>query len=132
MPLADFFQSLVPRLLGPSAPASLREEFLERTKLIRKDPYIQMIRAIATTDFREVLPKITVPALVLVGEHDRIAPPSVANYVATHIPGAERVVIAASGHVPNREQPEAFNAIVRAFLQKHADHATSYSASNRK
>lgn len=132
LPLADFFQLLVPRLLGPSAPPSLREEFLEATRFIRKEPYMQMMRAIATTDCREVLPKIAVPALVLVGEQDRIAPRSVADYVATRIPGAERVVIAASGHVPNREQPQVFNAIVHAFLQKHADRATSYSASNRK
>jgi len=132
LPLADFFQSLVSRLLGPSAPASLREELLERAKLVRKEPYLQMMRAIATTDFRAVLPKITVPALVLVGEHDRIAPPSVANYVATRIAGAERVVIAASGHVPNCEQPQVFNTVIRAFLQKHVGRATRYSAPNHK
>ena len=120
------------RLLDPSAPASLQEELLERTKLIRKEPYMQMMRAIATTDFREVLPKIAVPVLVLVGEHDRIAPPSIANYVAVRIPGAEKMVIAASGHVPNCEQPQAFNAIVRAFLQQHADRATSHSAFSGK
>src|SRR5262249_26458970 len=36
-PLAFFFRSLVPGLRGPSAPASLREELLERAKLIRKE-----------------------------------------------------------------------------------------------
>jgi len=132
LPLADFFQSLIPRLLGPSALASLREEFLEAAKCIRKEPYMQMMQAIATTDFRKVLPKIAVPALVLVGEQDRIAPPRVAGYVATHLPDAEKVVIAASGHVPNREQPQVFNTIVRAFLHKHADRATNRSASNHK
>jgi pimeloyl-ACP methyl ester carboxylesterase len=79
-----------------------------------------------------VLPKITVPALVLVGEQDRIAPPSIAHYVATHIPDAEKVVIAASGHIPNCEQPQVFNTVIRAFLQKHAERATSSSVSNRK
>jgi pimeloyl-ACP methyl ester carboxylesterase len=130
--LADSFRSLVPRLLGPSAPTSLREELLERAKRIRKEPYLQMMRAIATTDFRAALPKITVPALVLVGEQDRIAPPSIAHDVAAHIPDAEKVVIAASGHIPNCEQPQVFNTVIRAFLQKHAERATSSSVSNRK
>jgi pimeloyl-ACP methyl ester carboxylesterase len=85
------------------------------------------MRAIATTDFRAILPKITVPALVLVSEHDRIVPPRVAAYMARRMPGAEKVVIAASGHVPNREQPEVFNAVVRPFLEKHAHRAASCS-----
>src|SRR5262249_14361222 len=124
LPLADFFRSLVPRLLGPSAPASLQEELLERAKLIRKELYLQKMRALATTDFREALSKITVPTLVIVGEHDRIAPPSLADSVAKCIPGAEKAVIAASGHVPNCEQPQVFKALVRAFVQRHAERAT--------
>jgi 3-oxoadipate enol-lactonase len=132
LPLADFFQSLVPRLLGPAAPASLREELLERAKLIRKESYLQMMRALTTTDFRAVLPTITVPTLVMVGEHDRIAPPSLADAVARCIPGAEQVIVAASGHVPNYERPQVFTALVRAFLQRYAERATRYSVSSCK
>lgn len=63
----------------------------------------------------ESLPQIDVPALVLVGEKDK---PFLAatNYMASKIPGARHVVIPGAGHASNIDQPEAFNAAVRSFL----------------
>jgi len=37
------------------------------------------------------------------------------------IPGAELVVIKGAAHLPNIEQPEAFNAAIGDFLRRHAD-----------
>ena len=61
------------------------------------------------------LPTIAVPTLVLVGERDErfIAP---ADYMAAKIPGAVKAVIPDAGHAANIDQPAAFNAAVRAFL----------------
>lgn len=61
------------------------------------------------------LPAIAVPTLNLVGADD-------ANFLAAHgymgdqIPGATSVVIPDAGHGANLDQPDAFNAAVRAFL----------------
>lgn len=68
----------------------------------------------------ESLPLIKVPTLVLVGENDTQFRPS-ADYMAAKIPGAEKVVLERAGHAANIDQPGAFNAAVRAFL----DRATS-------
>ena len=91
---------------------------------MRRSSYLQMLRALATTDFREALLALAAPTLVVVGEHDRITPPSVAEGVASRIRGAERAVIAGSGHLPNREQAAVFDQIVGAFLRRHAARAT--------
>ncbi len=65
----------------------------------------------------ESLPRIGIPSLVLVGANDR---PFLAatKYMARKIPGAIHIVIDDAGHASNLEQPEAFNAAVRTFLEK--------------
>ncbi len=66
----------------------------------------------ATTE----LAGIGVPALVVVGEHDRPSPPSVARGVADALPDARLVVVPGAGHLSNLENPEAFDGAVESFL----------------
>jgi 3-oxoadipate enol-lactonase len=68
------------------------------------------------SDANELLAQISVPTLVLVGEHDALTPPTVAQGYAGHIPGAQFVVIPQSGHLSNLEQPEAFFTALHHFL----------------
>jgi len=65
------------------------------------------------------LPDIRVPALVIVGENDTNFL-AAADYMATKIPNARKVVIPDAGHAPNVDQPEAFNYEVMAFLSEVA------------
>lgn len=65
----------------------------------------------------ESLPEIRVPTLVLAGAQDTMFIPS-ADYMAAKIPGAEKVILANAGHAANIDQPEAFNAAVRKFLDR--------------
>jgi pimeloyl-ACP methyl ester carboxylesterase len=63
----------------------------------------------------ESLPNIKVPALIVVGADD--APfLAASDYMAAKIPGAEKVVIPAAGHVVNIDQPQAFIDAVLPFL----------------
>jgi pimeloyl-ACP methyl ester carboxylesterase len=65
------------------------------------------------------LPRIDVPALVIVGADD--APfLAAADYMSAKIPQARKVVIPAAGHAPNVSQPEIFNAELRSFLDELA------------
>jgi len=67
-----------------------------------------------------LLPHIKAPTLVVVGEKDTATPPAMAERLAASIPGAELAVIKAAAHLPNIEQPEAFNATIGDFLRRHA------------
>lgn len=62
------------------------------------------------------LGKIRVPTLVVVGDQDVSDIQATADLLASGIPGARKVVIPNTAHVPNMEQPEAFNRIVLDFL----------------
>jgi pimeloyl-ACP methyl ester carboxylesterase len=65
----------------------------------------------------ELLPNIRVPSLVVVGADD--APfLAASDYMAAKIPGAEKVILERAGHAANIDQPDAFNATVRAFLER--------------
>jgi pimeloyl-ACP methyl ester carboxylesterase len=78
-------------------------------------------------DWRDVLPRIDVPTLVLAGEVSHVAPASQA-WTADHIPGAEfRTFTAAEGgaHFAFFEEPEAFSPVIGDFLARHPAVRTS-------
>jgi len=62
---------------------------------------------------------VTVPTLVLVGADDTNFL-AAADYMATAIYGAEKVVVPGAGHAANIDQPSAFNDAVVDFLARHA------------
>lgn len=68
-------------------------------------------------DFTSELGKIKVPALVICGEEDAIAPPAEMQQIAQAIPGAKYVGIAGAGHMAPLEKPADVNAAIRAFCQ---------------
>jgi pimeloyl-ACP methyl ester carboxylesterase len=65
------------------------------------------------------LTSIKAPALVIVGADDTPFL-AAADYMAAKLPHARKVVIPAAGHAPNVDQPEQFNAELRAFLDEVA------------
>ena len=67
-------------------------------------------------DLTHLLPTISCPTLVVVGELDAVTPPDMVREYAAKIPGAQMVVIPYAGHLSNLEQPEHFKEVVRSFL----------------
>jgi len=63
----------------------------------------------------DALASVSVPTLIIVGDQDQpfVAP---CEYMAKKIPGARLEVIAGAGHSSNLDQPEAFNRVLRDFL----------------
>jgi pimeloyl-ACP methyl ester carboxylesterase len=57
---------------------------------------------------------------VLWGESDRVVTPAYGRAFAERIPGARFETLAAAGHYPYLEQPDAFVASVTAFLNQQA------------
>ncbi len=82
--------------------------------------YAGCAAAIQSMQLTSLLPHIKAPTLVIVGEEDTATPPAMAERLAASIPVAELVVIKRAAHLPNIEQPEAFNAAIGDFLRRHA------------
>ena len=64
------------------------------------------------------LAKIIIPTLVIAGEEDYFFPVAEMKKVAEQIPEAMLEIIEEAGHMPNMEQAEKFNALVKDFLDK--------------
>jgi 3-oxoadipate enol-lactonase len=65
-----------------------------------------------------LLPQISCPTQIIVGELDQATPPSDANLMAEKIPGARLAIIPAAAHLSNLEQPEVFNEIVGSYASE--------------
>jgi 3-oxoadipate enol-lactonase len=77
--------------------------------------FVACARALQSYAFADVLPTITVPTLLIVGAGDGGMPATMARMRA-HIAGASLVEIPGAGHLPNVEQPAAFNSALGGFL----------------
>lgn len=85
----------------------------------RTDPEIarRFARVTFLSDNRADLARVSVPTLVLQCTNDVIAPVAVGEYVRDAIPGAELVLLDATGHCPNLSAPEATTAAIAAFVR---------------
>lgn len=78
--------------------------------------YAACCDALSQWDFTSRLDEITVPTLVIAGEHDPSTAPDTVKVIADGVDGASYVVLSPAAHLPNLEQPETVNGLVRGFL----------------
>lgn len=73
--------------------------------------------AMGNLDARPLLPSITAPTLVLVGEHDYATPPSMAEDLVQAIPDAKLTVLPELRHMSLIERPELADTIRRHITE---------------
>lgn len=74
----------------------------------------------ATASSRRAYDRITVPTLVVEGGDDKLLPAGWAADIAGQIPGARSAVIAAAGHCPQIEQPQAVGDLLLSFFAEQS------------
>ena len=96
-----------------------RQEALVLCHQASKVAALACMTAFGTTDFRDDLPKVSVPVLVLHGDSDGTVPFE-GSGKRTHeaIPGSELYVIAGAPHGCNVSHASEFNQALLAFLAK--------------
>jgi pimeloyl-ACP methyl ester carboxylesterase len=112
----EFLDGMPVRLLSPKASDALKR----RVRTLSEQKAEAIAAALAAMrdrpDRSALLPSLRVPSLVLVGSDDSVTPPSEARAMAQQIPGARYVEIAGAGHLSMLEQPDAFVAALKTFL----------------
>jgi pimeloyl-ACP methyl ester carboxylesterase len=83
-----------------------------------KPGFLDALQAILDYDFRDRIPDIRCPTLIVWGVNDEIVPVADAYEYERLIPGARRVVFEDTGHVPMLERPSRFNRIVEEFVEE--------------
>ena len=70
-------------------------------------------------DYAKTLEQLKVPALIIVGEQDAIAPPHMSELMKQKIKDATLAIILNAGHMAPLEQPAKVNQVLRKFMQDH-------------
>jgi len=113
-------EEVLPTLVGEST-VSRRPLVLGRVRaLLQAAPPAAVAWAeramLARPDSAETLRATDVPALVVVGSEDSLAPVEEAQAMADVLPQSSLVVLPDVGHLSAVEDPAAFNAALRTFL----------------
>jgi 3-oxoadipate enol-lactonase len=114
-------EAMLPRLLSPGTLRTQSPIVEQVRQMIRSTPVSGIVGDLMAMTDREdalpLLPRITCPTLVMVGEQDQATPPAESRLIAESIPGAHPVIIPRAGHLANLEEPEAFNKALLRFLE---------------
>ena len=90
---------------------------MEMATSLGPDVFVRQSRALQKRpDQTETLKKISVPTLLLCGEHDTLCDVRRHEFMRSLSPGASLEVVAGAGHLPVLERPEATNGAIERWL----------------
>ncbi|HZC25811.1 MAG TPA: alpha/beta fold hydrolase [Actinopolymorphaceae bacterium] len=118
--MTSYAAELLPRMVAPSTLATMPAVAEHVLGMMRRTPAegaAAALRARAERpDYVELLSRITVPTLVVVGSDDAFTPECDARLIHERIVGSVLEIVAGAGHLPNLERPKDFNVALDAFL----------------
>ncbi|HEU4527272.1 MAG TPA: alpha/beta fold hydrolase [Actinomycetota bacterium] len=100
---------------GPDASPHLVDHVVRLAARAPSAVWTDGLAGLMDMDVRHAVHHVRVPALVIVGEHDRITPPAQAVELAGELPDGRLEMVPGAGHVPMMERHEEFNRAVQAF-----------------
>ena len=106
---------------GPEAPPHLVEHIVALAERAPSEVWTDGLAGLMEMDLRHALPRVRVPALVIVGEHDRVTPPAIAVELVGGLPDATLAVIRHAGHMVMLERPVEVNHDLRVFARRCLD-----------
>jgi pimeloyl-ACP methyl ester carboxylesterase len=119
LPPSDlFFLAVSVATFGPSASARQIDLIYDMMSETGTDVLFDLMKAYRHFDVRDCLDRLTVPALVIGGTHDRLTLPSASVYLAEHMPQAQLQLLEGCGHMSMLERHEEFNAMLKSFLDE--------------
>jgi pimeloyl-ACP methyl ester carboxylesterase len=115
-------QGMYPKLLSPET-YQAKPAVAAELKEIMKGATVEGVLAALTAmrdrpDSTSLLPNLHMPTLIIHGRDDQVIPPTEAEAMAKAIPHNDLHIMDQAGHLPNLEQPEEFDRVVKKFLAK--------------
>ena len=117
--LAWVAEEMIPKLLKPQPDAPAVKEVRSLIAAGTPAGVAAAQRGMAKRpDSTPTLAAITCPTLVVVGAEDTLTPPPESEKMAKAVKAATLVKVPGAGHLPNIENPEAFNKALLEFIGK--------------
>jgi len=102
--------------LSPSASADLRSRVREWHRLVGRQATRADYAACNAWDIMDRVGEIKAPALIIVGELDRLTPPKFSRFLNERIAGSRLLEVPGAGHVAMAERPDIVNPAIQAFI----------------
>jgi pimeloyl-ACP methyl ester carboxylesterase len=96
----------------------------ETLRELTPEPLIAIWRSLVAADYRAVLPRLTVPTLLVWGGESNFYGPATADYLLGQLPDARIVSYEGADHCPQLTHPDNFTGDLIAFLGVTADMAS--------
>ncbi|HZA83476.1 MAG TPA: alpha/beta hydrolase, partial [Actinomycetes bacterium] len=108
------------RLFGfGSSPSPSQVAFIDRTLAgTDVEVWAKVFPSLVDFDLSESLAAVSVPALIAVGDKDRLTPPAAARHMADKIPGSRLLILEDAGHCVFLEEHEVLDAEIAAFADE--------------
>jgi pimeloyl-ACP methyl ester carboxylesterase len=102
---------------GPDAPPHLVEHLVSLAARAPSHVWTDGLAGLMEADLRPALRHVTVPALVIVGQHDRVTPAAAAVRLVADLPRGSLTTVERAGHMVMLERPDEVNAQIEAFAR---------------
>ncbi|MBI3914889.1 MAG: alpha/beta fold hydrolase [Chloroflexi bacterium] len=114
-------ERMLPKMLTPQTAATRANVAQDLRALMARQPVEGVAAALIAMrdrpDSTPTLAQISVPTLVIHGAEDQLIPVKESELLRDSIRGARLEIIPHAAHLPNYEQPAAFNRVVKEFLK---------------
>ena len=113
-----FAGRMMAALLSPQSSRAMRGRLRSMIEGTRYETMLAALEGMKERPDRSaLLPRISVPTLVVAGREDVLTPPSQARAMADQVPGARTVVIPGAGHLCPLERPDEVNSALIELLE---------------
>lgn len=109
-------QFLAPLAMGQANPVSLTRDFERALRSLEPRIARQFARLSFSVDVRALLPRLTVPSLIVQCADDSLAPVAVGRWMHAQTPGSTLVELPISGHCPHVSHPDEVVRLLRGVL----------------
>ncbi|MFJ3667843.1 alpha/beta fold hydrolase [Streptomyces sp. NPDC090106] len=117
--LRGYADEVLEKMVAPYAAAPVKAHVHRMMTATSPEGAAAALRArAARPDYRHLLTRVTVPALVVVGRDDTFTPVADAEALHAALPDADLLVVEGAAHLPNLERPAEFDEALEAFLTK--------------
>jgi pimeloyl-ACP methyl ester carboxylesterase len=103
---------------GPGAPPAIVSHVVGLAGRAPSRVWTDGLAELMDVDLRDALEHVRVPAMVAVGDHDRVTPPAAAMALVGELPEGRLQIVEGAGHLPMLERPEAVNAMLVEFANE--------------
>ena len=118
--MEPYAAEILPKMVAPDnirASPAVAEHVLGMMRATSPEGAAAALRGRAERpDYVDMLERIAVPALVVVGRDDEFTPIRDARLMHNRIPESSLVIVGEAAHMPNLERPTEFNHALRQFL----------------